>query len=282
MFFSGVTLETGASTRFHAMPRVIITVPDKTPQPYRFQLDRQVVSIGRGSVNDIAIDCGSVSVKHAEMVRIEGGYELRDLASTNGTKLNGERMDVVPLRNGANVELGDVGFDFQLSDEERATLAEEKVLDDLPVRPAADAAAAVADRPRRAAPKKPVVVDTSGGGGGFMMFMLFLLFALIAFFAGLSIRYYKETGGGLFNAIQNKSKTLKAASEAAKNQPGSASTAPTAPVATPAPVAVPPPVPAPVPPAPEPVPAPSPVNGGGVDGGAANSSIPAPAPVPGQ
>ena len=260
MFFSGVALETGSSTRFHAMPRVIITVPDKTPQPYRFQLDRQVVSIGRGSVNDIAIDCGSVSVKHAEMVRIEGGYELRDLASTNGTKLNGERMDVVPLRNGANVELGDVGFDFQLSDDERATLAEEKVLDDLPVQPAADAAATPA-RPRRAAPKKPVVVDTSGGGGGFMMFLLFLLFALIAFFAGLSIRYYKETGGGLFNAIQTKSKTLKATSEATKNPPGSAATAPE-------PAAVPPAEPAPVappePPAPEPAP------------------VPAPEPVPGQ
>jgi pSer/pThr/pTyr-binding forkhead associated (FHA) protein len=266
MFFSGVALETGSSTRFHAMPRVIITVPDKTPQPYRFQLDRQVVSIGRGSVNDIAIDCGSVSVKHAEMVRIEGGYELRDLASTNGTKLNGERMDVVPLRNGANVQLGDVGFDFQLSDDERATLAEEKVLDDLPVLPAADAAAAPA-RPRRAAPKKPVVVDTSGGGGGFMMFLLFLLFALIAFFAGLSIRYYKETGGGLFNAIQTKSKTLKATSEATKNPPGSAAPAPepaAVPPAAPAPVAPPEPPPAVVPPAPEPAP------------------VPAPEPVPGQ
>jgi pSer/pThr/pTyr-binding forkhead associated (FHA) protein len=56
------------------MPRVTITVPDRTPQPYRFQLDRRVVSLGRGSDNDIAIDCGSVSVRHAEMVRVDGGY----------------------------------------------------------------------------------------------------------------------------------------------------------------------------------------------------------------
>ena len=62
------------------MPRVTITVPEKNAQPYRFQLDRPVVSLGRGSENDIAIESGSVSVHHAEMRRIEGGYELRDIA----------------------------------------------------------------------------------------------------------------------------------------------------------------------------------------------------------
>ena len=102
-----------------SMPRVTITVPDKMPQPYRFPLDRQVVMIGRGSENDIAIDCGSISVRHAEMVRIEGGYELRDLGSTNGIKLDGRRSDAIALRHGATVRLGDVAFDFQLSEEER-------------------------------------------------------------------------------------------------------------------------------------------------------------------
>ena len=100
------------------MPRVTITVPDSNPQPYRFQLDRRVATLGRGSNNDIVIDCGSVSVSHAEMRRIEGGYELRDLDSTNGIKLDGERMPVIPLRSGLSVKLGDVAFDFQLSDEE--------------------------------------------------------------------------------------------------------------------------------------------------------------------
>ena len=37
------------------MPRVTITAPDKNPQPYRFQLDRQVVSMGRAAGNDIVI-----------------------------------------------------------------------------------------------------------------------------------------------------------------------------------------------------------------------------------
>lgn len=264
----------GRRLRFGAMPRVIITVPDKTPQPYRFQLDRQVVTIGRGSVNDIAIDCASVSVKHAEMVRIEGGYELRDLASTNGTKLDGERMDVVPLRNGSVAELGDVAFDFQLSDEEREELAREKVLDDLPVRRKSEVAPEGEETPRlrRAAPKKPVVVDTSGGGGGFMMFLLFGFLALVAFYAGLSIRYSKDTGGSLFEAIQTKSKTLKAASDAVKP---AAQPAPAAPAPVPAPAPAPAPAPDAVPvvptPAPEPAPVPAPEP----------APAPAPAPAPG-
>ena len=79
------------------MPRITITVPDKLPQPYRFPLDRQVVMIGRGSENDIVIECGSVSLRHAEMVRVEGGYELRDLDSTNGIKLDDRRSESDPV-----------------------------------------------------------------------------------------------------------------------------------------------------------------------------------------
>ena len=108
------------------MPRVTITVPEKNAQPYRFQLDRPVVSLGRGSENDIAIESGSVSVHHAEMRRIEGGYELRDIGSTNGIKLDGVRYEVIPLRSGATVKIGDVSFDFLLSDEESEALAREK------------------------------------------------------------------------------------------------------------------------------------------------------------
>lgn len=275
------------------MPRVTITVPDRTPQPYKFQLDRQLVSIGRGSVNDIAIDCGSVSVKHAEMARVEGGYELRDLASTNGTKLDGERREVIQLRNGLSVKLGDVSFDFQLSDEEREALSREKPFEESPIVREEEREGEAEEKPkqvRRAAPRKPVVVDTSEGGGGFLMFLLFLLFAGIAFFAGLSIRYYKDTGGSLFEAIQTRSKTLKSNQDAAKPAPVPAPADPAAapapaPVPTPAPAPVPVPVPAPAPapvPVPEPVPAPAPAPVPVPAPEPAPVPVPAPAPVPGQ
>ena len=107
------------------MPRVTITIPDRNAQPYRFDLDRQVVSLGRGSQNDIPIDSGSVSVVHAEMRRVSGGYELHDMKSSNGIKLGGTRYPVIPLVSGNTAIVGEVSFDFLLSDEEIALLSSE-------------------------------------------------------------------------------------------------------------------------------------------------------------
>ncbi len=182
------------------MPRVTITVPEKTPQPYRFQLERESVTLGRGSENDIAIDCGSVSVKHAEMRRVGGGYELRDLGSTNGIKADGERESVVALRSGMTVKLGDVSFDFLLTDEELNALADEKSATtrrrELPVLPDEGEA-----RPRTEV--RPLA-DT-GGGGGFGMILLFIILAAAAFFAGMAVRFQKDTGASLIDAIRGSS-----------------------------------------------------------------------------
>lgn len=207
------------------MPRVTITVPEKTPQPYRFQLDRGLVALGRGSENDIVIDCGSVSVKHAEMVRVEGGYELRDLGSTNGIKLDGERRDVIRLRSGLSVTLGDVAFDFLLTDEELEALAREKP---------ADESGSELDG-ERARPELPPLVDemeprdlddedkgagTGGGGCGFGMVILFLILAAAAFVAGLAVRYQKDAGASWLDAV--KAKFLTEAPAAAPKAPAAA------------------------------------------------------------
>ena len=108
------------------MPRVTITIPDKAAQPYRFKLDREVVSLGRSDENDIVIDSASISGSHAKMRRVHGGYELIDLDSTNGIKKNGVRQERIALSNDIPVSLGDVEFGFELDAEELAALAEEK------------------------------------------------------------------------------------------------------------------------------------------------------------
>ncbi|MES2920308.1 MAG: FHA domain-containing protein [Verrucomicrobiota bacterium] len=180
------------------MPRVTITVPEKNAQPYRFQLDREVVSLGRGSENDIAIDSGSVSVLHAEMRRIEGGYELHDVGSTNGIKLDGERHQVIPLRSGATVKIGDVSFDFVLSDEEREALARERPTEPSPITREQEFPP-MRPLPKRAATYSPA---PSSGGTGVGAMLLFVILAAAAFFAGLAVRYNKETGGNLIEAVK--------------------------------------------------------------------------------
>lgn len=193
------------------MPRVIITVPDQTPQPYRFQLDRQAVQLGRGSDNDIAINCGSVSVRHAVMERISGGYQIRDLDSTNGTKLDGSRLAVIPLLDGMTVKLGDVAFDFTLTDEEKATLASEKAPASSPI-VAEDSAPA--EEPKRQAPRQQPVrrpamqpqLQQPNPIIGFVMTLVFLILAALAFYVGLSIRHSKETNQSLLKSISEKGK----------------------------------------------------------------------------
>jgi pSer/pThr/pTyr-binding forkhead associated (FHA) protein len=196
------------------MPRVTITVPDRSPQPYRFQLDRQKVQIGRGSDNDIVVDCGSVSVRHAVMERIEGGYQLRDLGSTNGIKLEGGAREVIPLRHGLSVKIGDVAFDFTLSDEEREALAREKPPEESPI---------VKEQPLDAPPKaerppaprrQPAVAAQPSAAASFFMTLLFLVLAAAAFFVGLSVRHQKETGQPLIQSIKGASPEAPAAKDA--------------------------------------------------------------------
>ena len=191
------------------MPRVTITVSDRTPQPYRFQLDRMKVNMGRGSENDIVIDDGSVSVRHAVMERIDGGYQLRDLGSTNGIKLEGIQKEIIPLRHGLSVKIGDVAFDFTLTEEEREALAREKPPVESPIIKEEASAAAAGGGVRRAAaapgagPQRVIVqASQPSAAASFFMTLLFLLLAAGAFFVGLTVRHEKETGRSLLEDMK--------------------------------------------------------------------------------
>lgn len=108
------------------MPRIIITEPGKSPQPYRLKIDREVTNIGRGSDNDITIDNGSASTHHCTMKRVPGGFVLEDAGSTNGIKLDDTRFAVIDLVNGCSIKIGDdVELEFNLTDEEIELLESE-------------------------------------------------------------------------------------------------------------------------------------------------------------
>lgn len=108
------------------MPRINITEPGKDSQAYRFDIKRMKVSVGRSSSNDISIAHRSVSKKHATIERLKGGLIICDDDSTNGTKLDGERLPQFTLTNGMEFEIGDVHAVFTLTDEECDLLTEER------------------------------------------------------------------------------------------------------------------------------------------------------------
>jgi pSer/pThr/pTyr-binding forkhead associated (FHA) protein len=110
------------------MPIIIISEPDETPKPYSVNSDHEVVSIGRGSDNEIVIPSHSVSTNHCTLERIKGGYILRDRNSTNGILLDDSPMEIINLENGMKVRFGDVLLELELSDDELAELKEEEFI----------------------------------------------------------------------------------------------------------------------------------------------------------
>jgi len=228
------------------MPRVAITVPEKNAQPYRFQLDRESVTLGRGRDNDIAIDSGSVSVKHAEMRRVGGGYILRDLGSTNGIKLHDQRHEEIALQHGISLKLGDVTFDFTLTDEELETLARETEARTTPGTWESDQPSSRLPPLREELPRPLALLERKlegKSGGGLTLILWVALLALAAFAIGMAIRFQKDAGTTQIDAL--KAKPHPASPRAA---PAPATPAP----ATPAPATPDPAVPAPATPAPNP------------------------------
>jgi hypothetical protein len=69
--------------------------------------------IGRSPDSQLTILAASVSRSHAELRRVDDGWELRDLGSRNRTTVDGERLtDRVRVGDGAVIRFGDVGFVF--------------------------------------------------------------------------------------------------------------------------------------------------------------------------
>jgi pSer/pThr/pTyr-binding forkhead associated (FHA) protein len=71
-------------------------------------LDQPTLKVGRRDGNDLIISDPSVSGSHCEIDKSESGYVLRDLGSTNGTRVNGETVTVSGLFRNDVIHIGDV------------------------------------------------------------------------------------------------------------------------------------------------------------------------------
>jgi pSer/pThr/pTyr-binding forkhead associated (FHA) protein len=72
----------------------------------RYLLSPDMTSIGRHPESDIFLDDVTVSRRHAEVRRADGGFSVRDVGSLNGTYLNRERIEEAPLRHGDELQVG--------------------------------------------------------------------------------------------------------------------------------------------------------------------------------
>ena len=87
------------------MARLVITTPSGGV-PH--ELTEAITTIGRAPENTLHLEDPSVSGRHAQLEQVGEDYQLTDLDSTNGTRVNGELVTSVRLRVGDRIRFGKV------------------------------------------------------------------------------------------------------------------------------------------------------------------------------
>ncbi|HEY7534211.1 MAG TPA: FHA domain-containing protein, partial [Nitrospiraceae bacterium] len=70
-------------------------------------------TIGRKADNDLAIDVQTISSRHARIVKVQSVFFVEDLKSTNGTSVNGKRIERHQLRDADVISIGQHRLIFQ-------------------------------------------------------------------------------------------------------------------------------------------------------------------------
>jgi hypothetical protein len=80
----------------------------------RYLLTASRTSVGRDASADIQIDDSGLSRKHFEILWDGSKAGIRDLGSTNGTKVDGRAMSESPLQNESRISAGRSEFIFRI------------------------------------------------------------------------------------------------------------------------------------------------------------------------
>ena len=155
----------------------------------RFTVRVPVANIGRAEYNDIVVNDVSVSQAHAKLQRRDEVWMLSDLGSTNGTTVDGVRVeDEMPLSPGSTIILGEVPMLFDPAEggpaaEVQPGTAVMPALGSVPP-PSAAAAAPPDDRAASKVPAPKVVAsqEKSAGPHWLLMPLIITALALAAYF----------------------------------------------------------------------------------------------------
>ena len=97
---------TAAGTDNLAEGQALLVVKRGPNAGARFLLDQDSTTAGRHPEADIFLDDVTVSRRHAEFRRNDGGYEVVDVGSLNGTYVNREPRNSQELTNGDEIQIG--------------------------------------------------------------------------------------------------------------------------------------------------------------------------------
>lgn len=87
---------------------------NKTPvQHWTFEQE-PVIRIGRSTDNDVILYSAVVSRHHVEICKVDNGWDVRNIG-TNGTYLNGKRINQVHAEDGLVIRLARSGPNIQIN-----------------------------------------------------------------------------------------------------------------------------------------------------------------------
>lgn len=81
---------------------------DNGPRKGSFYAVSSSSRIGRAPDNDIPLNANTVSSYHAEIFVKDNQFYIKDMRSTNGIKVNGERVSESPLEIGTKLKIGEI------------------------------------------------------------------------------------------------------------------------------------------------------------------------------
>lgn len=106
------------------MKAELIPLNGDPPIPIR----RDLTIVGRREFCDVRVDHASLSKRHCLVVRTDGLLMVRDLASTNGTKVNGQKVFWAALLPNDRLTLGKYKFRVYLGPDDARSPSEEELV----------------------------------------------------------------------------------------------------------------------------------------------------------
>ena len=79
-----------------------------------FDIVKEVTTIGRIPSNEIHLPVNSVSMHHAKVITFHNNFFLEDLRSTNGTMVNGHRINKCVLKSGDKISFARVEMEYRV------------------------------------------------------------------------------------------------------------------------------------------------------------------------
>lgn len=108
------------------MARLVVLTEGLTGRTYELKVDR--TTVGRVEDNAFQIAEASVSSHHCEILLRGDQVIVKDLDSTNGTYINGQKVSESPLKSGQILRLGQVEMRLETGDGKEPAKKQDRTL----------------------------------------------------------------------------------------------------------------------------------------------------------